>query len=361
MAVNVKTDMTLTRYSRGLYPQTLEGLHPFLQNELLRIDNFANEVSESGITVADNPPTNPKKGMVRYAVDPWFPLSHITSGDTKLVVYNGTAWVEVSNTGSPTATTQSAGDNTTKVATTAFVQGEKASPTFTGTPLSTTASSGTNTTQIATTAFVQGEKASPTFTGTPLAPTASSGTNTTQIATTAFVKAHTDSLVGLSDIAQTWRVQTNKMGNQEPLNDFAVANDAAYGSLGTTMGYTNSTGVFKFPEKGFYVAFFQISMRLEAGEVEVFARIQCDTQNGSGFTEISQTQLGNSDTTATRGAGSAFALFDVKDSADVSNFEVRFVVNSITVNTGNESTSTAVDGSANQNITSVTFVKIANS
>tara|TARA_R100000278_G_scaffold66933_1_gene53362 strand:- start:1942 stop:2232 length:291 start_codon:yes stop_codon:yes gene_type:complete len=93
MAVNVKTDMTLTKYSRGLYPQTLEGLHPFLQNELLRIDNFANEVAESGITVADNPPTNPKKGMVRYAVDPWFPVpSSVSSGDTKLVVYNGTAW-----------------------------------------------------------------------------------------------------------------------------------------------------------------------------------------------------------------------------------------------------------------------------
>jgi hypothetical protein len=69
------------------------------------------------------------------------------------------------------------------------------SPTFTGTPLAPTATAGTNTTQLATTAFVQGEKASPTFTGTPLAPTATAGTNTTQIATTAFVKTAVDNLI----------------------------------------------------------------------------------------------------------------------------------------------------------------------
>ncbi len=63
--------------------------------------------------------------------------------------------------------------------------------TVTGVPTIPTASAGTNTTQAASTAFVQGEKASPTFTGTPAAPTASAGTNTTQIATTAFVEAAT--------------------------------------------------------------------------------------------------------------------------------------------------------------------------
>jgi hypothetical protein len=69
------------------------------------------------------------------------------------------------------------------------------SPTFTGTPLAPTATAGTSTTQLATTAFVQGEKASPTFTGIPLAPTATAGTNTTQIATTAFVKTAVDNLI----------------------------------------------------------------------------------------------------------------------------------------------------------------------
>lgn len=101
--------------------------------------------------------------------------------------------------GNPTAPTQATNDNSTKIATTAFVLGQanstagtiamngsqaagtsnlyaradhvhptdtslapKASPTFTGTPLSTTAAVDTNTTQIATTAFVLGQAASAT-------------------------------------------------------------------------------------------------------------------------------------------------------------------------------------------------------
>jgi hypothetical protein len=110
-------------------------------------------------------------------------------------------------TGTPTAPTAAANDSTTKVATTAYVQGELAdmapldSPALTGTPTAPTQTAGNNTTRIATTAFVQQELtskanlASPTFTGTPAAPTAAGGTNTTQIATTAFVKAAIDALV----------------------------------------------------------------------------------------------------------------------------------------------------------------------
>tara|TARA_B110000503_G_C7031024_1_gene363983 strand:+ start:318 stop:743 length:426 start_codon:yes stop_codon:yes gene_type:complete len=56
------------------------------------------------------------------------------------------------------ASTPSVGDNSAKVATTAFVDlsfAKKASPPLTGTPTAPTASVGTDTTQIATTAFVQ--------------------------------------------------------------------------------------------------------------------------------------------------------------------------------------------------------------
>lgn len=88
----------------------------------------------------------------------------------------------------PTATTA---DNTTKVASTAFVKNQSylttslasttyatiASPTLTGTPFAPTAAIGTSTTQIATTAFVinQGYStlASPTFTGVVTLPSAS--------------------------------------------------------------------------------------------------------------------------------------------------------------------------------------------
>lgn len=61
---------------------------------------------------------------------------------------------------------------------------------------------GTNTTQIATTAFVQtaisgkANLASPTFTGTPKSTTPTSTDNSTRIATTAFVKTALSSVGG---------------------------------------------------------------------------------------------------------------------------------------------------------------------
>jgi hypothetical protein len=78
------------------------------------------------------------------------------------------------------------------------LKADKNSPIFTGTPLSVTPPAGDNTTKIATTAFVQGElsaltylapKASPALTGLPTAPTPPAGTNNTLIATTEFVQA----------------------------------------------------------------------------------------------------------------------------------------------------------------------------
>lgn len=118
----------------------------------------------------------------------------------------------------------------------------RASPTFTGIPKAPTAAAGNNTTQLATTAFVQAALialvngapatldtlkeiaaainndpnfsttitnalalkaplASPALTGTPTAPTAAQTVNNTQIATTAFVKSALAALVGSSPAA----------------------------------------------------------------------------------------------------------------------------------------------------------------
>ncbi|HGG1593746.1 TPA: phage tail protein [Escherichia coli] len=118
----------------------------------------------------------------------------------------------------------------------------KASPTFTGTPKAPTPAAGNNTTQVATTAFVQAAltalingapatldtlkeiaaainndpnfsttinnalalKApllSPALTGTPTAPTAAQSVNNTQIATTAFVKSAIAAMVGSAPAA----------------------------------------------------------------------------------------------------------------------------------------------------------------
>lgn len=71
------------------------------------------------------------------------------------------------------------------------------SPNFTGQPTAPTAPGGNNSTRVATTAFVAAAiaagdwapKASPTFTGTPTAPTPATTDNSTKISTTAFVRA----------------------------------------------------------------------------------------------------------------------------------------------------------------------------
>lgn len=118
----------------------------------------------------------------------------------------------------------------------------KASPTFTGTPKAPTPAAGNNTTQLATTAFVQAALtalingapatldtlkeiavainndpkfsttinnalalkaplSSPALTGTPTAPTAAQSVNNTQIATTAFVKSAIAGMVGSAPAA----------------------------------------------------------------------------------------------------------------------------------------------------------------
>ncbi|EFM9943863.1 phage tail protein, partial [Escherichia coli] len=117
-----------------------------------------------------------------------------------------------------------------------------ASPTFTGTPKAPTPAAGNNTTQVATTAFVQAALtalingapatldtlkeiaaainndpnfsttinnalalkaplSSPALTGTPTAPTAAQSVNNTQIATTAFVKSAIAGMVGSAPAA----------------------------------------------------------------------------------------------------------------------------------------------------------------
>lgn len=104
-------------------------------------------------------------------------------------------------TGAPTAPTQATADNSTKLATTAFVVNAtgslapKANPAFSGTPTAPTQTAADSSTKLATTAFVAGAVgglaplASPALTGTPTAPTAASTDSSTTLATTAFVTA----------------------------------------------------------------------------------------------------------------------------------------------------------------------------
>jgi len=90
MALSDKTNLLVQDYTRQQFPQLEEGVRRYIQEELKRVEVSISSLTQSSIQVAENPPANPVKGMVRYAVSPWNP----GSGDG-LYVYNGTAWVAV--------------------------------------------------------------------------------------------------------------------------------------------------------------------------------------------------------------------------------------------------------------------------
>lgn len=91
MAVDDRTNVVVQTYSRSQYPVLEEGVRRYFQDELQRIEIAINTLAQAAIQVAENPPDNPVKGMVRYAVAPWNP----TGAGDGLYVYNGTAWVAV--------------------------------------------------------------------------------------------------------------------------------------------------------------------------------------------------------------------------------------------------------------------------
>ena len=111
--------------------------------------------------------------------------------------------------GNPTAATQSSGNNSTRLATTAFVATEVAAlvdsaPGTLNTLNELAAALGDDanfSTTVTNSIATKAPLASPALTGTPTAPTASSGTNTTQVATTAFVTTATSGLATDANVA----------------------------------------------------------------------------------------------------------------------------------------------------------------
>lgn len=87
------------------------------------------------------------------------------------------------------ATSPPADNNSTKLATTAFVLGQAATanPVVNGTAAAGSSTRFSRGDHVHPTDTSRAALASPTFTGTPAAPTAAADTNTTQLATTAFV------------------------------------------------------------------------------------------------------------------------------------------------------------------------------
>ncbi|HHL8844246.1 TPA: phage tail protein [Escherichia coli] len=193
----------------------------------------------------------------------------------------------------------------------------KASPTFTGTPKAPTPAAGNNTTQVATTAFVQAALtalingapatldtlkeiaaainndpnfsttinnalalkaplSSPALTGTPTAPTAAQSVNNTQIATTAFVKSAIAAMVGsapaaldtLNELAAALgndpnfaTTMLNALSGKQPLDNTLtnlsgkdVAGLLAYLGLGEAAKRNIGAGANQVPDMSFFTS-----------------------------------------------------------------------------------------------------------
>ncbi len=166
-------------------------------------------------------------------------------------------------TGSPTAPTPTAGDNTTRLATTAFVQNAVSSSALaalndigdvtiaapadnevlaydagTGTFINQTAAEAglaavshshaiSNVTGLQGVLDAKASLASPALSGTPTAPTAATATNTTQIATTAFVQSAVSALIsGAPGALDTLNELASALGD-DPNFAATVTNDLA--------------------------------------------------------------------------------------------------------------------------------------
>jgi hypothetical protein len=121
------------------------------------------------------------------------------------------------------------------------------SPTFTGTPRVPTAAFNDNSTIIASTAWVQGQLANyapiynPTLTGVPAAPTAANGTSTTQIATTAFVQNQISTQIkGLGFGGTIWHdVTASRSANTTYTNSYSYPIMINVNLVTGSSGYTN--------------------------------------------------------------------------------------------------------------------------
>ena len=92
MAINNKTELTVLEYSRSQRPVVNNDMSKYLLDELQRLQNSINSLTNAAIQVADREPENPQKGMVRYNKSPWDALGNSSEG---LVVYDGTNWAAI--------------------------------------------------------------------------------------------------------------------------------------------------------------------------------------------------------------------------------------------------------------------------
>lgn len=160
-----------------------------------------------------------------------------SAGVTGNATVGGTFGVTGQTTlGAATGVTATLADNTTKLATTAFVLANSVStvsPAFTGTPTAPTASLGTNTTQLATTAFV--ENTITTTPGLPIQMKAATDAGKTTTSTTQVSLTNTN--VSFTPLSTSSTIVVDCQGQ------FNITNVSATNVQGTFQLYDGATAL----------------------------------------------------------------------------------------------------------------------
>jgi len=147
--------------------------------------------------------------------------------------------------------------------------------------------------------------------------------------------------------ADQWRQNGNTAvnGTLDPINsNWERADHTGFGYIGS--GMSNSSGVFTFPNTGFWLVTFNLSTYGNGGAVaEVYSQIRY-TSNNSSYVSVAHGVDSNS-SSSYYGMSSCSTMLDI---TDTSNQKVRFKIYT--------NASTLVQGNSDENSTYVTFLRL---
>tara|TARA_Y100000310_G_scaffold6473_1_gene7279 strand:- start:15 stop:1028 length:1014 start_codon:yes stop_codon:yes gene_type:complete len=151
-------------------------------------------------------------------------------------------------------------------------------------------------------------------------------------------------------IADQWRLTTNFTGTVNPIStNLERVDTAQQATLGSAM--TESSGVFTFPETGYYLIEANLCGRTASSSAERSHGINIDVtlDDSTYVTVANSSNSGYNSGDSTDYSGDCCAIVDVTDTANV---KVKFRVSTVTG-------STITRGGTSTNTTTFTFIKLA--
>ena len=151
-------------------------------------------------------------------------------------------------------------------------------------------------------------------------------------------------------VADQWRITTTFTGDADPIASNWEQVDVAarlQGTLGSAM--SQSSGIFTFPATGIYLVTFNTNYAINGDERSVTAYIDATTDNSTyAAAAYKSAFIQQTDSNWTASSAVTQALVDVQDTT---NDKVRFRIDA-------QNNDTQVQGSTNETVTGVTFIRL---